>query len=156
VVLHDVSWREFERILAARGEAAGPRLTYLEGELELRSPSIQHEGIKSLIGRLIEAYADDLGLELNAYGSWTLKKASRARGIEPDECYVVGNRTNPRAPDLAIEVAWTSWSIDKLDVYRGLGVREVWVWEDGRIRVNVLRGGRYAMCMRPEAVFFRR
>lgn len=29
-------------------------------------------------------------------------------------------------PHLAIEVVWTSGGLDKLDVYRKLGVREVW------------------------------
>jgi Uma2 family endonuclease len=48
-----------------------------------------------------------------------------------------------RRPDLAIEVIWTSGGIDKLDVYRKLRVREIWFWEDGRIRVHALRGLHY-------------
>jgi len=46
VVLHDVNWSEYEAILSIRGEHAGLRLTYLEGELEPKSPSIQHEALK--------------------------------------------------------------------------------------------------------------
>ncbi|MEM0980409.1 MAG: Uma2 family endonuclease, partial [Cyanobacteria bacterium P01_H01_bin.58] len=34
------------------------------------------------------------------------------------------------APDIAIEIVLTSGGIDKLDVYKGLGVREVWFWEN--------------------------
>ena len=38
---------------------------------------------------------------------------------------------------------WTSGGIDKLEVYRGLGVGEVWMWRDGVIEINVLVGDRY-------------
>lgn len=44
VLLHGVPWAEYERLLAVRGKNAVPRLTSLDGELELRSPSIHHEG----------------------------------------------------------------------------------------------------------------
>ena len=46
--------------------------------------------------------------------------------------------------DLAIEVVWTSGGVDKLDLYRKLGVREVWFWERGAITPFVLRGDQYA------------
>src|SRR5262249_50376958 len=47
-------------------------------------------------------------------------------------------------PDLAIEVIWTHGGLDKLEVYRGLGVRELWLWNDGEIEVHVLKRGRYS------------
>jgi Uma2 family endonuclease len=117
-------------------------MTYLEGELELMSPSVYHEISKTQLGRLVEAYADALDIELIGAGSWTIKQRRTERGAEPDECYIVGNR-RPAAPDLAIEVIWTSGGIDKLEVYRGLGVREVWIWEDNRLNVYRLRRGKY-------------
>jgi Uma2 family endonuclease len=142
IVLHDVSWKEFELLLAVRGDRAGVRMTYLEGELELMSPSQSHEGIKTAIARILEAWAMDQGLTLEGYGSWTLKNAPKERGLEPDECYILGSDPKER-PDLAIEVIWTSGGIDKLEVYRGLGVEEVWLWRKGEIEVHVLRGERY-------------
>ncbi len=51
--------------------------------------------------------------------------------------------TPPEIPDLAIEVVRTSGGIDKLEVCRGLGVPEVWVWQDAALRVFVLEGERY-------------
>ena len=80
------------------------------------------------------------GLEFSAYGSWTLESKEDARGIEPDECYVFGNVSEPERPDLAIEVVWTSGSIDKLEIYRKLGVREVWFWRRGQLTAHVLSG----------------
>jgi len=110
--------------------------------LELMSPSVDHEQIKKFIARLVEAYADARELDLNGYGSWTVKEAPSERGLEPDECYVLGTH-RPEMPDLAIEVIWSSWTIDKLEVYRGLGVREVWLWRDGSIEVLGLVDERY-------------
>ena len=142
MTLHDVSWSDFELILQIRGDRAGVRLTYLNGVLELISPSVDHEGVKKTIARLLEAYAEEKGLTFNGFGSWTLKKATRARALEPDECYSL-SAGRPTQPDLAIEVIWTSGGIDKLEVYRGLGVREVWFWRDGAIEVSVLVGDRF-------------
>ena len=142
VTLSDVSWADFELILSIRGDRAGVRMTYLNGVLELMSPSIDHEGIKTMIGRLVETYALERDVPLNGFGSWTLKNALRARGLEPDECYSVG-AGRPTRPDLAIEVVWTSGGVDKLEVYRGLGVGEVWMWREGTIEVYVLAGETY-------------
>lgn len=38
---------------------------------------------------------------------------------------------------------WTRGAIDKLDVYRKLGVREVWIWRKHQIDVFTLRGEDY-------------
>jgi Uma2 family endonuclease len=143
VVLHGVPWSHFEAILALRGDTPVPRMTYLEGALELMTPSRTHESVKKLLARMIEHYALRAGLPLSAYGSWTLRSASRERAIEPDECYVVGEGRSKEVPDLAIEVVWTSGGVEKLEVYRGLGVGEVWRWRDGSITVYRLKGDRY-------------
>jgi Uma2 family endonuclease len=142
VTLHDVSWSDFELILQIRGDHGGVRMTYLNGVLELTSPSVDHEGIKKTIARLLEAYADERGIPLNGFGSWTLRNASRARALEPDECYALGVG-RPARPDLAIEIVWTSGGIDKLEVYRGLGLAEVWFWREGVIEVWRLVDERY-------------
>lgn len=104
VLLHGVSWEDYERLDAIRGDASVPRLTYLEGNLEIMSPSKDHEAIKSLIARLVEAYCLDRGIDLMPYGSWTLKDKPKQAGAEPDECYVFDERPRDR-PQLAIEVS---------------------------------------------------
>jgi Uma2 family endonuclease len=143
VFLHGVSWDLLEQILESKGESAALRLTYIDGELELMSPSTDHEIIKKFVARLVEAYADELGLDLNGVGSWTIKRPEKKAAAEPDECYVLGPVAGKKKPDLAIEVVWTSGGLDKLDVYQRLGVKEVWVWQKGRIRVFLLAGKRY-------------
>lgn len=142
LVTYGVPWEHYEAQLALRGDRPVPRMAYLEGAMELMSPSKDHERIKSYIGRLIEAYALERGIDLSPYGAWTLKNAPKQSGLEPDECYLIGDQSKD-TPDLAIEVIWTSGGIDKLEIYRRLGVGEVWIWKDSRIEVHVLREQRY-------------
>lgn len=142
VFLRNVSWKQYEVLLAIRGECAVPRMTYLEGTLELMSPSRTHETIKKTLARMLEAYAMERRLVFEGFGSWTLRSAPGERGLEPDECYMLGS-TDKDAPDLAIEVIWTSGGIDKLEVYRGLGVAEVWLWRADTIEVYRLTADGY-------------
>lgn len=143
LVMYGVSWESYEAQMALRGESPVPRVAYLDGMMELMSPSRDHERLKSYIGSLVEAYALERGIDLSTYGAWTLRNAPRASGLEPDECFIIGSDQSAERPDLAIEVQWTRGSIDKLEIYRRLGVPEVWVWRDGAIRVHVLSGDQY-------------
>ena len=144
VTLHGVSWSEYEALLAMRGESPGTRVTYLEGELELMTPSIDHAQMKIRIGRLLVAFAEERGIDLEGFGSWTVRSEPKERGAEADECYVVGiPESRPERPDISIEVIWTSGGLNKLEVYRGLEVPEVWIWQDGFLRFHLLKGGEY-------------
>jgi Uma2 family endonuclease len=135
IVLEPATWADYQRFLEIRGERAVPRLIYLEGVLELMNPSRSHESIKSMIGRLVEAWCLENDVDITPYGSWTLENKESERGIEPDECYVLGDVAEPERPDLAIEVIWTSGSVDKLEIYRKLGVQEVWIWRSGELQL---------------------
>lgn len=137
VLLHRAGWDDYERLLALRGESAVPRMTFLDGELELMTPSTTHEGDKTTLARLLEAWAEEAGIELEGYGSWTLKDKAKQLGAEADECYLVGPISGELVrPEIAIEVARTSGGIDKLAVYHGLGVAEVWIWQQRRLRID--------------------
>jgi Uma2 family endonuclease len=83
-----------------------------------------------------------------------MRRVRKERGAEPDECYVVGplrGRKSPR-PDLAIEVIWTSGGLDKLEIYSGLGVRELWICRTHEkklaVEVLALRSGHYVTARR--------
>jgi Uma2 family endonuclease len=101
----------------------------------------EHERIKTMVGRLLETYALECGVDLNGYGNTTFRDRLAERGLEPDECYVIGTPLI-EVPDLAIEVALTSGGIDKLKVYAGLRVREVWLWRQEGLEVWHLTTGR--------------
>lgn len=143
VLLRDATWADYQRHLEMRGDHSAPRFAYLEGVLEIMSPSLTHETLKSLIGCLVEVWCLEKGVEFRTCGSWTLEKKEESRGVEPDECYVFGDVSDPVRPDLAIEVVWTSGGLNKLEIYRKLNVREVWFWRRGRLTVHALRGEVY-------------
>lgn len=142
VLMHNVPWSHYEVLLALRGDKAVPRLAYLEGTLEIMSPSETHEKLRWRIGRLVEVFLLHCDREFEVVGSWTLKSAPELRGVEPDECYRVDDLRGD-VPHLAIEVNWTSGGIDRLSIYERLGVPEVWVWQDDRILVHALVEGTY-------------
>lgn len=141
--LSGVSWEDYERVLAMRGDRSAPRIAYVEGDLEIMAPSRTHEDVKSTVARLVEVYCFEHEIRFTALGSWTLKDRTKKRGAEADECYQLGDGDPERPPELAIEVVWTHGRIDKLDIYRKLGVREVWYWRKGVITPYRLRGERY-------------
>lgn len=143
VVVRGLSWSDYQRLLEVRGDASVPRYAYLEGDLEIMTPSLPHESIKSRIGCLVEVWCLERGIDFSPCGSWTLENKAKESGIEPDECYVFGNLGEPTRPDLAIEVVWTSGGVKKLEIYFKLGVREVWFWRRGRISVHTLEADRY-------------
>lgn len=151
-----VGWQDYEKLLAMRGEQSVPRMTYLEGLVELMSPSRYHENDKKRFARLLEAWSEIAGVPLEGYGSWTLEDQAQDCAAEPDECYTMRRLAadDEDRPDIAIEVVWTRGGIDKLKVYRKLGVLEVWSYERGTLRFFALRPGpedaRYAEIPRSE------
>ena len=93
VFLHDRSWSEFEILLAVRGDRAGLRMFYLEGEIELMSPSESHEGIKTTIARLkVEAYADDRGARVQRL--WLVDPQERTEGARGGARRVLRDRSD--------------------------------------------------------------
>lgn len=143
VVLRGATWSDYQRVLEVRGDRSSPRVAYLEGRLEITRPSQSHEQIKSLIGRLVEEWCLEREITFTTVGSWTLEDKEADRGVEPDECYIFGPPRGATRPDLAIEVIWTSGGINMLEIYRKLGVAEVWIWRRGRLTPHVLRGETY-------------
>jgi Uma2 family endonuclease len=137
VVLHGVPWEQYVALLRTIGDKGTPRTAYLDGELEIMTHGWRHEWVKKLLARLVEAYADAADISLNGFGNKTFKRKMKRAGCEPDECYIVGPRKSSAA-DFAIEVVVTSGDLDKLEIYRRVGIREVWFWEDGKLSVHVL------------------
>jgi Uma2 family endonuclease len=143
VVIPNATWADYQRFLELRGDHSVPRVAYLEGALQLMRPSRSHEALESMIGQLVEVWCLERGIEFSTFGSWTLESQQDDRAVEPDECYVFGDARGAERPHLAIEVIWTSGRLDKREIYRKLGVPELWFWRRGRILIYVLRGDAY-------------
>jgi len=147
ILLDAVPWAVYVMLRDAI-DTPGVRMTYLEGALEIMSPSRAHEVEKKQIARLLELFCLERDIPLFGYGSTTFRKEEKERGLEPDECYC--RDRDKDVPDIALEVVKTHGSIDKLQVYRGLGVREVWVFEAGAFQLFALHDSGYEVIARSE------
>lgn len=136
VVLYDISWDTYERLLSAFGDRRLPH-TYSNGALEIMSPTQYHDWLKGFVGRLIEAAALELDIPIKGIGSTTLRRQMKEKGLEPDECYYVANELRVRGkrkldlkkdppPDLAVEIEVSRKILDRLEAYAKLGVPEIW------------------------------
>ena len=154
VILHNTSWETYERLMKERGENRVPRFAYDRGELEIMSPSTEHESIAYYIGLLVAVFAEETGVDLYGAGSTTFDREDLERGFEPDTCFYVQNaelvRGKPRIdlkldppPELVVEVDITSPSLNKFPVYARVGVAEIWRHDGERLTVFELRGGEY-------------
>jgi Uma2 family endonuclease len=136
-VLNGVPWSVYVALRDALDDQSSLKMTYLKGTLELMSPSTLHEDAKTIIARLLETWAMERDLDLRGFGGATFRREAKERGLEPDECYCVGSDML-EVPEIALEVVVTSGGINKLAVYQGLGVREVWFWKDERFELYTL------------------
>lgn len=146
VILGNVTWQAFEALLAARGCSSVFRLYYLDGEMEILSPALEHESRKKTLARLLEHWALETDTDLNGFGSWTLKKRPKKAAAEPDECYILGP-ARKAVPDLVIEVEWSrKLGLSKEAIYARLGVRELWtITAEGELVLRVLEGARWVV-----------
>jgi len=144
VILRNVGWETYERLISEREERRVPRFYYDRGVMEILSPSKRHETLGEIVALLVELVAVELDVDVESAGSTTFKREDLLRGFEPDKCfYFLENVERVRGkddldldagdppPDLVVEVDITSPSLDKLPIYARLGVREVWRYAGG-------------------------
>lgn len=152
-VLSDVRWEFYERCVREFGDH-GPRLTYDRGALEMMVPSESHERFRRLVGRMIDALTEELGIAIRSGGSTTTKRKQKERGFESDESFYIASepqvrgkkRLNPAVypPDLIVEIDITSSSLAKLDIFASFRIPEVWQYNGENLRVYELTPeGRY-------------
>lgn len=143
-VLHGVPWSAYVTLRDALDDQGSVKMTYLCGSLELMSPSTLHEDAKKIIARLVELWSMEREVDLRGFGGATFRREAKERGLEPDECYKLGKLDEDGIPDIAIEVVVSKRLVDKMAVYAGLGVPEVWEWRpSAAIIVHCLVGDAY-------------
>jgi Uma2 family endonuclease len=152
LILHGVTWEEYEQLLEEVGEASGLRISYDEGELRVMTLSSEHESYCRLIDRLVDRVSFRLRKKVLFFGSMTMKKPKK-RGSEPDACFYVqsadlikNNRidlgTDP-PPDIAVEIDISHDSVSKLGIYAALGVPELWLYDGEVLRIYRLERDEY-------------
>jgi Uma2 family endonuclease len=153
VLLRNISWDTYTALLDDVGDSSA-RLTYDHGLLEIEVPSRLHELIKAIVAEMLATVMKRLGVPYEPAGATTWRKHASLRGLEADECYhiqsvdrVIGKSELDLSidppPDLAIEIQVIPPAIDKVDMYRGLGVPELWrVHADSSCEILVLDDAR--------------
>lgn len=154
LVLRDVSWAEFNAILAELGEQRSTRIAYDHGLLEIMAPLPEHEYFKQSLSIAIEDISETLDQNYESYGSTTWRKQAAQAGIEPDNCFYIQNEALVRGkltldldqdppPDLALEIDLTSKSVHRFSIYARLGIPEIWCYDQGQLTVYCLQSGDY-------------
>ena len=163
VVLQNISWRTYQSLVTDFEQEPSVRLTYDSGTLEIRIPLDPHESYKKLIGRLIEAATEELGLEIRSLGSRTCDRQDITKGLEPDQCYYIQNEPQVRGvmqinlnklppPDLAVEIDITSSSLNRFAIYQALGVPEIWRFDGRNLTIHLLQADEYKVAQRSVAL----
>ncbi|PWU18457.1 MAG: hypothetical protein C5B50_09040 [Verrucomicrobia bacterium] len=138
VVVCGISWERYLAFDKKLGDdRPGPRLYYLDGELEIMTTSNEHERIKKSIASLMEVYFEETDIEIIPRGQATMRlEDMKKAGAEPDESYCIG--TEKEFPDLVLEIALTSGGVSKLDIYARFKVPEVWLWRPKKLEILIL------------------
>src|SRR3954447_13603910 len=145
-LLTNVSWEGYEKLLDEIGDGA-VRMVYDNGNLEFELPTELHERLTELVGALAQTALEVADIDFEPLGSTTWRRRPRAKGLEADKCYYIQSLpliqdqaeidlTRDPPPDLGIETEITSPLLDKVAVYAGLGVPELWrVSETGNVQI---------------------
>src|SRR5262249_1484952 len=154
MVLENIDWRTYSRLLRIFAERPGIRLTYDRGALEIMSSLPSHEGSAYLLGRFVDTLTEELNLPVKAGRCSTFRRKRKRRGLEPDNSYWIASEAQARGkddselqrgppPDLAIEVEVTHCALDRLSIYATLAVPEVWDFSEGKGAFLQLQKGSY-------------
>ncbi len=153
-LLNNIDWAGYEKLLELFGDH-GPRMSYLDGMVELMSPGPIHEEFSYVLGRMVTILTIELNIPAKGQGSTTFRRRDRERGLEPDGCFYLASLGSFRGrdlktldplppPDLVIEVEVTSPLLDKLDIYAGLGVPEIWRYNQEGLTI---------LCLQPDGQY---
>ena len=154
VILDNISWETYQRLMAERGERPKPRFAYDRGRLEVMVTSYQHENLKHMIATLVELLAGELEMDIEAAASTTFQCEDLAQGFEPDASFYIQRAAHIRGqkqidlhtdppPELVIEIDITHPSLNKVPIFAGLDIPEVWRFHKESFTIYVLKGGAY-------------
>jgi Uma2 family endonuclease len=153
VIVRNVSWKTYERLLKDLENCSSPRLAFDQGVLEVMSPHLEHEEVNRTLASIVEIALEKLNVNFRNAGSTTFKREDLDRGFEPDSSFYIQSIERIRRkkridlqidppPDLIIEVDLTRDSLNKFPLYAALHVPEVWRYEDA-LEIWALDRGRY-------------
>ncbi|MEG4532634.1 Uma2 family endonuclease [Microcoleus sp. D2_18a_D3] len=139
-----MTWEQFKALDSLLEYTRSVRLSYLDGYVEIMTSSSKHETVKCLLAGMLGQFFLEKDISFTPTGSATLQGEAKGSSKEPDLSYYFGeDRRQRETPDLAIEVVFTSGTLNKLEYYRRFNVAEVWFWEDGVFAIYQLNSEGY-------------
>ena len=87
IAIRGVDWGFYEQLANSISERCHIQVDYDGRDVEVMSPGLVHDSDKRLIGQLVEAIAQVLGIPYKNAGQTTWKRPDVARGLEVDESY---------------------------------------------------------------------
>ena len=154
VILDNISWETYKRLIDERGERPKPRYAYDRGRLEIMLTSYEHENLKHIVATLIELLAEELEIDIQGAASTTFQREDLSQGFEPDASFYVQNAARIRGqkqidldtdppPELVIEIDISHPSLNKFPIFAGLGIPEVWRYHKQAMIILRLEGASY-------------
>jgi Uma2 family endonuclease len=144
-VFRNVDWPFYEVV----GQQLAERRvfgTYYKGTLEVATVSFVHARIREVLSHLIWILAEETDTPIISAGMTTLKRPDLDEGIEPDlsdytahHAQIGGKQEIDLAldppPDLAVEVEITNRLAERRNIYREIGVPEIWLYGQAGLKV---------------------
>lgn len=154
LLLHNVSWAEYENILEEFRDESAYRISYNDGVLKIMSPRADHEFPKDTVLNLVRVYADEFDIDLDSYGSATYRRRRKTKGAEADSSFYIKHAAEVRGvkdfnlefdapPDVVVEIDITNESLDKFEIFAALQVPEIWRFDGSRFKIHKLVGAKY-------------
>ena len=155
MIVPDVSWEDYQQLVAEANKQNGVRLTFAQGSLEIMSPLPIHEKYKEFLLRLMDRLSTLMGFDLESLGSTTFNQEWLDNGVEPDTCFYIKNAAKiigknridlavDPPPDIAVEIDISHRSTTKLKIYEELRVPEIWLYDEQKLQILLLTETGYA------------
>jgi Uma2 family endonuclease len=149
-----VDWSFYDRMVESIPESSNIHVDYDGKDLEVMGKGRRHGKVTGLLGQLVEAIAQELGIRYTTLGDTTWKRQEILRGLEADRCYYFlpekiaadaaalergsDDLADYPNPDLAIEVDISPPQVDRAGIYAALRVAEVWRFVRNRVVIERL------------------
>ena len=154
VLLSDISWETFERLIEEREHSPGTRLSFGDGELEILAVGLGHEVANRTLAALAEITGVETNRDFEATGGTTFLRRDLRKAFEPDSSFYLRHAATVRGmwdldlqvdppPELVIEVDLTHSFLDRFRIWAAIGVAEVWRYDGERVRFHTLEANAY-------------
>ena len=153
LLLHGVSWDDYEELVDSVGEAGWLRICYDAGRLQIMTLSPEHEKYQLLIHNMVILLSLRLRIKVSSFGSATMKNPVVEKAAESDGCFyvqtaeLIGSRVDIDfsidPPDVVVEVDLHHESLSKFPIYAALGVPEIWRYDAKSLTMYHLDGVKY-------------